>query len=295
MTGSKNNRGRIIVSVHAPKAAKPPSQDAFGYFLAGLIDADGHISKWGYVQIDFNVLDISLAYVIKKVIGYGNVSQEKARLSVRYRCTDMIGNAKIADLIRHKLKHDTKIDQFNNDLVPRLQKAALHHDKTIYKVSDLTLNAWAAGFIQGDGSLGLTLYHFKGSVKTSLVVSITQKKPYLLKLLIDAFGGSLNYRQSQDTYSFISNSFTNAAKLINYLDTYQLMSNKLTQYWVWRKAYLIFQDGQHLQTPGQTKLAKLKARLSSVRAAKLKSLTPLDIERRKHAKIKRALNRVNDT
>jgi hypothetical protein len=29
------------------------TKDEFGFFLAGLIDADGHIAKLGYVQIDF--------------------------------------------------------------------------------------------------------------------------------------------------------------------------------------------------------------------------------------------------
>lgn len=42
-----------IISVHAPKAQKPRSIEQVGYFLAGLIDGDGHINKLGYIIIVF--------------------------------------------------------------------------------------------------------------------------------------------------------------------------------------------------------------------------------------------------
>ena len=54
------------ISEHAPKAKKPHTKEQFGYFLAGLIDADGHIDTLGYMRIVFNQKDVSVAYYIKK-------------------------------------------------------------------------------------------------------------------------------------------------------------------------------------------------------------------------------------
>ncbi len=258
------NDKKTIISIHAPKARKPQTKDEFGFFLAGLIDASGHIKKAGYVQIDFNIQEISTAHYIKKCLGYGEVSQERVRLSVRYRCTNSAGLHKIARLIQYKLKHDNKIQQFNTRLAPLLKEKP--DSKTTFTQHDLLNNHWCAGFIQGDGSLTLILSHQKNkSFKPTMSIQISQKKPDLLTLIQRTFGGNVGYRKKQDTYYYISNSFTNAAKFIKYLDAYQLVGSKLTQYWIWRKAYLLYQDGRHLTDNGEQKLIKLKTSLSKLR------------------------------
>lgn len=279
---------RKPISIHAPKARKPQTQEEFGYFLAGLIDSDGHISKDGYVQVDFHTNDISVAYYIKKMIGYGKVSQEKKRFSVRYRCTPAPGLVIIADLIRNKLKHSSKIDQFNERLVPKL-----NCDLTAYTDSDILQNHWLAGFIQGDGSL--VIFQCKVThqslLKTTMGINISQKKVELLNLIKAAFGGLVGYRGSQNTYYYLSNSFANAAKFINYLDKFQVMGSKLTQYWIWRKAFLIFQSKQHLTDKGSAKIAQKKASLSKIRENKLGTLSKDELEYRLEAKLQRKASR----
>jgi Homing endonuclease len=59
------------ISSEEPKALKPQTKEEFGYFLAGLIDSDGHIRKNGSVVIAFNVKEVSVAYYLKKIIGSG--------------------------------------------------------------------------------------------------------------------------------------------------------------------------------------------------------------------------------
>ena len=282
------NNKKTIISIHAPLPLKPRTKEEFGYFLAGLIDADGHIAGPGYVQIDFNVREIGVAYYIKKCIAYGNISQERKRLSVRYRCTDKKGLEKIADLIRHKLKHDNKICQFNIRLAPLLKNKS----KTHFVQENLLDNHWCAGFIQGDGCLSLILGHQKNkSFKPTMFIEISQKKPNLLKLLQNTFGGNVGYRKDQDTYYYISNSFTNAAKFIKYLDKYQLLSNKLAQYWVWRRAYVLYQENTHLTNDGQYKFVKLKECLLKFRLAKVAHLSVSELRYREEAKITRAKKR----
>lgn len=295
----KEKKDSSLISIHAPKALKPQTNTEFGYFLAGLIDAKGHIAKPGYVQIDFHVNDITVAYYIKKMIGYGKVTEEKKRFLVRYRCTPTPGLVIIADLIRHKLKHLEKIDQFNTRLVPLLKKQdstksdEINCDLTVYTSRNLLENHWLAGFIQGDGSLVIIqsktpTYHY---LKTTLFLNIYQKTSNLLGLIQEFLGGSVGYRKDQDTYYYTSNSLTNAAKLIRYLDKFQVMGNKLTQYWIWRKAYLLVQGKEHLTSEDEAKIALKKVNLAQLRKAKFETLSEEEIQYRLQAKQKRKILR----
>lgn len=283
------SKQRCIIAIQAPKPQKPSSREQLGYFLAGLIDSDGHISKPGYVQIDFHVQDIGIAYYVKYVIGYGTVSQEKKRLSVRYRCTQNLGLVYIADLIRHKLKHTNKIEQFNTRLVPRLKAKAVPCDATIYTTSNILHNHWLAGFIQGDGSVIINHFKAKGYnyKKTTLILTISQKKRDLLDLIVTHFGGHVHYRKSQDTFTYINNSFLSASKFIDYLDKFQLMGSKLKQYAIWRNAYLIVQDGAHRTATGEMKLAELKIKLTELKQFNINTLREMDLAYRVKAKQKR--------
>jgi hypothetical protein len=280
--------GNVLISIHAPKAKKPVSKEEFGYFLAGLIDSDGHIAIPGYVQIDFHAKDISVAYYIKSMIGYGKVSQEKKRLSVRYRCTPTAGLLIIANLIRDKLKHLNKIHQYNERLVLKLNCG-----QTVYSESDILRNHWLAGFIQGDGSLALLQckVHTKPQLKSTIAVRISQKRKDLLLLIQTYFGGHIGYRKSQDTYDYIAGSFPSVVKYIDYLDKYQLMGSKLTEYWLWRKSYLLFQRGLHLTPEGEAKLTLKKAQLTKIRSDKLATLSVSDQDYRLEAKLQRKAKR----
>ena len=65
------------ISVHVPTHLKPDADDQFGHYLAGLIDGDGHFSNKQHLVLVFNSLDVSLAYYIKKRLGFGNVKKVK--------------------------------------------------------------------------------------------------------------------------------------------------------------------------------------------------------------------------
>ena len=75
-----------MIKLNTLKAQKPQSIEEFSYFLAGLIDADGHIEKEGNVCLFFHKRDLSVAYYIKKVIGYRSIVKQKNSKSYRYRC-----------------------------------------------------------------------------------------------------------------------------------------------------------------------------------------------------------------
>ena len=218
------------------------------------------------------------------------VTVRLAKKKKDFRCTPKPGLVIIADLIRNKLRHSAKISQFNEQLVPKL-----NCEVTTYTDKDILGNHWLAGFIQGDGCLALLQCKVpkKTILKSTIVVQISQKTENLLVLIQTHLGGYIGYRKSQDTYYYITSSFPSAVKYIDYLDKYQLMGSKLTQYWLWRKAYLIFQSKLHLTPEGEAKLTLKKAQLAKIRSAKLNTLSLEDLNYRLEAKLKRKAKRLN--
>ena len=54
-----------ILSIHHPKHKKPSSDKDFGYYLAGLIEGDGHFSN-SKLEIILHEKDRPLAFYLKK-------------------------------------------------------------------------------------------------------------------------------------------------------------------------------------------------------------------------------------
>ena len=102
------------------------NNDQFGYFLAGLIEGDGWFGKRELHKI-FSEKDTSVAYFIKKRIGFGNVYKIKNKKAVRYICKNQEGLFIILSLINGKLVSKPKYEQlikndynyqFNYDILP---------------------------------------------------------------------------------------------------------------------------------------------------------------------------------
>jgi len=64
------------ISAHVPAHNSNLTDLEFGFFLAGLIEGDGWFGL-NQLHIVFSDRDISLAYLIKKRIGYGNIYKIK--------------------------------------------------------------------------------------------------------------------------------------------------------------------------------------------------------------------------
>jgi hypothetical protein len=72
-----NSENLKPISDHVPKHLKPLNNEQLGYYLAGLIDGDGHFSKALQLVIVFSSSDAFLAYYLKERLGYGNVKKVK--------------------------------------------------------------------------------------------------------------------------------------------------------------------------------------------------------------------------
>jgi hypothetical protein len=105
------------MSVHVPKHLKPLDDEQFGHYLAGLIDGDGHFSSQQQLVIVFHKLDVSLAYYIKKRVGYGRVTKVTTKNANLLIIAGREGLDKVLKLINGKIRTKNKFNQITNNIL----------------------------------------------------------------------------------------------------------------------------------------------------------------------------------
>lgn len=243
------------ISVHRPKHKYPQTETEWGAYLSGLIDGSGsfHISKNPpQIHICFNQKDFSLAYKLKKFVGYGTVSKKKG---LNYHLTKHLGLIKLCKILIHlQIPH-------------KQQQWALFCDFLDLKINSQPQNFsvltshWLAGFIDAGGDLDLLIEHRKDesipTVNLSFQMDQSIQNKDLLLLLKNHIGGTLDFNETKQSISYRSSSLCSAQKLITYLDQYHLCSNKYKEYVIWRRAFFYRSDIEAIQS-FQKRLKTLK-------------------------------------
>jgi hypothetical protein len=250
-----------LISEHVPNHNSILSDIDFGYFLAGLIEGDGW---FGYKQLHIilNEKDISLAYYIKKRIGYGNVSKIKDKKAVKYICKHEKGLSIILSFINGKLLSKYKYDQlikhnysehFNYNLLP---------PSNIFNLD----NYWLAGFTQVDGCFHISIVKsntHKTGFSVRLEFSLKQNDPVPLKLLYDVIKMGHLSKYHTDIWCYKSTGYKTAALLIHYFDRFHLFADKYVNYLKFRKVYIMITEGKHLENKGIIKIKSITSKGSS--------------------------------
>jgi len=260
---NKNKENVKSVSVHVSKHLKPLNDNQFGYYLAGLIDGDGHFSSKQQLVFVFHSSDVSLAYYIKKQIGFGNVKKVKNKNAYILILSSKEGIEKVINLINGKIRTKNKFNQINKNILNNNKYVELKNVINFKLNTDNFLdNHWLAGFSDADSSFQIKILKRINRIEVRLNFQIDQKEDYLLKLIKFYFGGNIGYRKSQNTYYYGSTSFGSAKNIIYYFDKYHLLSRKHINYLKWRKAYIIVQNKDHLNEEGLNKIVKLKSTMN---------------------------------
>lgn len=224
------------VSVHVPKYLRPLSYEQFGQYLAGLIDCNGNFVADGENQqliITFKKIDISLAYYIKKRIGYGSVKKVKSKDTILLIISKKEGMEKVITWINNKIRTKTKYDQIMNNL--------LNHPNFFEFKEKINLrinleknfkNHWLAGLSDCLGNFYVNPENELGNI---LYFQINWNERNILLLIKEFLGGKIIYDPSLDIYTYISN---NAKNIISYFDEYHLLSNNYITFLKWRKTFL---------------------------------------------------------
>lgn len=257
-----NKKNINSVSVHVSKHLKPLNDNQFGYYLAGLIDSKGHFNNKQQLVIVFHSSDVSLAYYIKKKIGFGIVKKVINKNDYILILDSKKGIEKVINLINGKIRTQNKFSQINKYILNNNKyiefknvinfKLNTDAEQAEHKILE---NHWLAGFSDADSSFQIKIIK-RNEVK--LKFKIDQEEDSLLKLIQINFGGLID-RKNQNTYSYES---TCAKKVIYYFDKYHLLSSKHINFLKWRKAYIIIQNKDHLNEEGLNKIVKLKSTMN---------------------------------
>lgn len=240
------------ISVHVAKHLKPIKDDQFGHYLAGLIDGDGHFSGKQELVIVFHSLDASLAYYVKKRLGFGIVRKVKDKNAIHLIVAAKKGMEKVINLINGKIRTENKFYQITNNILSN--NNYLNFAQTLNLKLNLNndlLNHWLAGFSDAGeaASFQIKVLNCSKIVGVRLnfqIVATPQNKNSVLLLIKDFFGGKIGYSKSKDEYTYSSDSYGSAIKVIEYFDQYHLLSRKHVDFLRFRKTYVRLNEGQIL-------------------------------------------------
>lgn len=248
------------VSDHVPKHLKPLNYKELGYYLAGLIDGDGHFSKAQQLVITFSSTDAFLAYYLKEKLGYGNVRKVKDKNAYLLIVSNKKGMLNVINLINGKLRTEHRFNQVVNNVLSHVQYADQNSNFTIDSSKNFN-NHWLAGFSDADASFQIKIIKriTRNKPEIRLNFQIDQKNAFLLNIIKEFLGGNIGYRKSQDTYYYGSTSFGSAKRVIEYFDQYHLQSRKHISYLRWRKVYRLIKDKEHLTYEGLSRILKIKS------------------------------------
>ena len=266
-----------LISEHVPNRADL-TDEQFGHFLAGLIEGDGW---FGYrnLHIVFSLDDVSLAYIIKTRIGYGNVYPIKGKKAVRYICRHEKGLQRVLLLINGKLVSQSKYDQLirhnYNQIIksgfPAIKASAIKASPISSALAQPLLklsmnNHWLAGFTQADGCFHISVVNsktHKTGKSVRLEYSLKQKDNIPLQLLYETIKGGNLSQYSSGIWCYKSTGFKTAESVIRYFDAYNLYAGKYTSYLKFRKVYQMITEGKHLTEIGVKKIKSIASKGSS--------------------------------
>jgi len=82
----------------------------------------------------------------------------------------------------------------------------------------------------------------KAEVRLQVQIELMEQSLYLLTAVKNSFAGNLYFRKKTKSYYYNSTSFLVYKRFIQYLDRYNLCSNKYKEYVIWRRAYFYRTD-----------------------------------------------------
>jgi len=256
---TQRKRHYSITPYHPKNNRSEITEDYLGYYLAGLIEGDGHFSK--RLEIIFHEKDISQIQFLRTKIGFGSIYKIKDKKALKFSLGSKEGYQRIYELINWKLVSGSKIHQFNKNPYNLILSPS--------SLSVSFFNPWLSGFIDADGNLGIFIAPSKThklGKSCRLSIRITQKDIFILNSIkkglnnddiLIRFDGLVHRLSMNNRYTILNH-------MIEYLDNFPFLSKKNLQYFYWRKAYLLMMNNEHLTSNGLSKIIELKTKMAKI-------------------------------
>lgn len=266
--------------------------DNLSYYLSGLLEGDGHISvpktlnnstdklRIAFIEVVFALKDEPSAELLKNIFG-GNVYKRSNKNCVRWMVQDKNSVIKVINSVNGKFRTPkikalhSIIDYFNS----KGEKIV----KLTLDTTPLDSNAWFAGFIDSDGSFmikGFPTNSTEKNLRTYIAlqfylpqrakdVSGESMEP-VMKNIADFLQVKLNSREFKGKFpQYIVNTSNNVSnlKLIQYLNTFHLLSSKFLDAKDWEKAYNLFSEKLYKNPVHYEEIRKLKLNMNKNRTS----------------------------
>lgn len=263
-TVSDQNMQNVLKRLHAL------SLQEFAHYLAGYLDANGHIEKRGYISMSMHANDVTLAKAIQHRIGAGDVRLVKGNKTAVYHSRKE-GMVYIAWLVKGRLHHPVRVEQLHSRVLsrPHIQKEMARYG-TPPPILPPFESHWFAGFSEGDVSFVIKSRH---TGRCDMTLEIEQVEPRILDMVQSAFGRGSRWKKVREQ-GFApgraigvwgsSNLQVNLA-CIAYFDTFSCIGQKYMEFLSWRAGVKLTEKGHHLDPAGMHKLLSLQATLSRMR------------------------------
>ena len=259
--------------------------DNLSYYLAGLIEGDGHFNtpnilnsskvhrRMGGIEVVFALKDKPSAELFKNKFG-GNVYLDSKKRIVRWMIQDIKSVVKVINLINGKLR-TPKINGLYK-MIDFLKTKGIEIEKLSLDTSPLKNNAWLAGFIDADGHFAIK--GFTSNIRTYLAIQfyLPQRKTdisgetleNIMQKIADFLFTKLNSRIVDKKYNqFVINTSNNKSNqvLIDYLNTFPLLSSKYLDFKDWETASNIYTQKLHRDPIQYEKIRLLKSNMNKNR------------------------------
>nr|UEX92757.1 LAGLIDADG endonuclease [Ophiocordyceps lanpingensis] len=257
------------------------------YYLSGLVEGDGHLSvpkvlkgpsgksKVANIEVIFALKDLPSAEYLLKKYG-GNIYKHSVKKIVKWKIQDKKSVTLIVNTINGKFR-TPKINALHN-MIDFLNNKGENIKKLPLDSSSLESNAWLAGFIDSDGCFSIKGFSSE-KVRTYLAFQFYlaqrvndisgESLEKLMNSLAEFLNTKLTTRIFKEKYSqFVVNtsSITSNKILINYLNTYPLLSSKHLDYKDWEKALNLYEKKLHRNPIYLEKIRTLKFNMNNGRS-----------------------------
>ena len=136
---------------------------------------------------------------------------------------------------------------------------------------------WFSGFIDGEGSFILSITEnnklkLGWNVQLFFQLTLHEKDKYILDQIKNFFAGDGKiYRSGSNLLQYRVFTKKDLQVIISHVDRFPLITNKQADYVLWKSAYRIFQNKEHLTIEGLHKIVAIKASMNLGLSEKLKT------------------------
>jgi len=265
--------------------AHKTESDFLLYYLAGLIEGDGHFNtpkklttpsgtaRVAAIEVVFTIKDRPSAEFLQSLFG-GRLYDHTHKKITRWLIQDKKSVTKIIHSINGKLR-TPKINSLY-EMIDFLNAKGDNIIKLPIDSSPLSSNAWLAGFIDADGHFAIK--GFTSNPKTYLAIQFylsqrnTDKSGESLEKLMlniaEFLQVKLNNRVfSEKFHQFVINTSNRESNkiLIDYLNTYSLLSSKYLDFKDWETVNNIYINKLHKDPIQFEKIRNIKANMNNNR------------------------------